>query len=122
MEINITSGAQYAKLLTDALREVENELPFYERMDESLLKLWCDEVAEAAKESFVQYIIGNKEDFHLTEDKMNECLEIAGLEYTTNLLDGLVEKGMTDVIYDENGEKLYKLSEKGKQYVQSVNN
>jgi predicted transcriptional regulator with HTH domain len=120
-DITITSGAQYAKLITDALKEVEMELPLNERMDERLFQLWCEEVTYMAKESFVQYIIGKKEDYHLTDVEMDYCLEVAGLEYTQQILDGMVKKGMVDTI-EEDGEKIYKISENGKIYLQTINN
>lgn len=121
-EISITSGAQYAKLLTDVLKEVEMELPLSERMDEKLFELWCKEVAYTAKESFVQYIIGKKEDYHLTDSEMNYCLEVAGLEYTTQILEGLVDMGIVDTIEEEGEEKKYKLNDNGKTYLQTINN
>lgn len=121
-DINITSGSQYAKLLTDVLKQVEEEFPFSERMDENLFELWIEEIKNLAEESYFQYIIGKKEDYNLTNNEMDKCLEAAGLEYTHQLVNGLISEGYVESSDSDEGENIIKLSQKGKIYLQTISN
>lgn len=120
--LNVKSGDEYANLLIDKLVEYENELPFYQRMDSELFEFWTLEISQKAKESFFNYIIGKKDDYLLTSEEMDECLDVAGLKYTENIVQGLVEKGYLDTYPSDKGENFFKLSEKGQTYLQSMNN
>lgn len=73
------------------------------------------------KESYLQYIIGKKEDYLLTDTEINNCFENACLIYTQQILDEMVELGLVDTV-EENGEILYKLTENGEIEYQSINN
>ena len=108
---NINSGEDYAKILIDTLREApSDEMPL------DLLNYWCKNVYGAAIKSYNDYILGNRETFMLHIEEIEKCYEDAGLQYTQDLLNGMVDKGVIEALINESGEIVYGLTEKGKKY------
>jgi hypothetical protein len=99
MEDNINSGHDYAKILIDTLRETPDPL-----MPSELLDYWCENVYDLAVKSYNDYIVGEKAD------------EDAGLKYTQDILNGMLDKDLIKALIDETGEIVYSLTEKGKKY------
>lgn len=112
MRQEIKSGKDYAKLLTSTLRESGPD----DGMPEELINYWCEYVYEAAVNSYNNYLKGKKEDFLLTDQEMEETYEKAGMRYTEDLVNGLLDKDMIQAGVRNDGEIVYSLTEKGKKY------
>lgn len=115
---NISSGQDYARVITDRLIQTETEVSFDERMDPVLLEYWCEEIREYADVTWSDYIIGKRDSFKFDEDEVKKLYEKAGMRFAADILDSLVDKEMVQVGVRNDGELVYSLTEKGKDYVQ----
>lgn len=115
---NISSGQDYARVITDRLIQTETEVSFDERMDPVLLEYWCEEIREYADVTWNDYIIGKRDSFKFDEDEVRKLYEKAGMRLAADILDSLVDKEMVQVGVRNDGELVYSLTEKGKDYVQ----
>ena len=111
MEDNISSGEDYAKILIDTLRETPDPL-----IPSELLDYWCENIYDLAIKSYNDYIVGKKEYFQLTMEEIEKAYEDAGLKYTQDILNGMLDKDLIKALIDETGEIVYSLTEKGKKY------
>ena len=107
---NINSGEDYAKVLVGTITESKDDFP------EMLIKYWCEEIWDLAVKSYNDYIVGKIDNYLLTDADMEEAYDRAGLKYTQNMVDDLVDKDMLQVSINEEGELLYSLTEKGKHH------
>jgi len=108
---NINSAEEYANLLVSTLREApSDEMPI------DLLNYWCDNVYELAINSYNSYLLGKRESFMLYTDEIEDAYQKAGLKYTEDLLNGMLDKGVIEALINEAGEIVYGLTEKGKKY------
>ncbi len=108
---NIQSGEEYGKLLIETLKQTPND-----ETPPQLLNYWYQNIFELAVQSYNEYIVGNKDTFLLDMEEIEKCYEDAGLQYTQDLLNGMVDKGVIEALINESGEILYGLTEKGKKY------
>jgi hypothetical protein len=119
---NINSGADYAQSLIDGIIESEKLLPTDEQLPISLLTYWCEEIESYAELTYHYYITGKREHFAFNEDELKELFEKAGMRYTGDILDGLVDKDMVQVSVREDGEMVYSSTDKGKQALKNSKN
>ena len=112
---NIKSGAEYAQLLIDDIIEGEKELPTDQQLPINLLTYWCEEIEIYADKTWVDYITGKRDHFSFYEDEFKDLFDKAGMRYTGDVLDGLVDKEMVQVSIREDGEIVYSTTDKGKQ-------
>lgn len=119
---NIQSGADYAKLIIDDIILNENELTNDEKVPLPLLNYWCEEIELYADETWHWYVTGKREHFIFDEDEFTGLFEKAGMRYAGEVLDGLVDEGMVDVLVRDDGEIIYKTSEKGNEELNKNNN
>ena len=110
MNHDINSGEDYAKLLTDTLRQADGPLP------DELVEYWCENVWEMAVNSYNNYVAGKKDDYLLSDEDITEAYERAGIRYTQEILNGMVDKGIVQANVGEGGEILYSLTEEGKKH------
>ena len=110
---NINSGNDYAQLLIDEILKDEDSAPLNKKMPILLLSFWINEIKTLADETWKQYIIGKRDSYEFTLDEFDQTLNRAGLKYTEELLDGLVDKGVVEVRVGEKGDMLYGLTEEG---------
>lgn len=111
MKDNINSGEDYAKILIDTLRETPDPI-----MPPELLDYWCENIYDMAVKSYNDYIVGKKEYFELSMEEVEKAYEEAGLKYTQDILNGMLDKDLIKALIDETGEIVYSLTEKGKKY------
>jgi len=111
---DIKSGAEYAQLLIDDIIEGEKELPTDQQLPINLLTYWCEEIEIYADKTWVDYITGKREHFSFDENEFRGLFEKAGMRYTGDILDGLVDKEMVQVSIREDGEIVYSATDKGK--------
>ena len=111
MKDNINSGHDYAKILIDTLRETPDPL-----MPQELQDYWCENIYDMAVKSYNDYIVGKKDYFELSMEEVEKAYEDAGLKYTQDILNGMLDKDLIKALIDETGEIVYSLTEKGKKY------
>lgn len=111
MQQEVNSGDDYGKILVSTLRETPDP-----EMPSELLEYWCENVYDMAVNSYNDYIVGKKDDFMLTIEDIEKAYEDAGLKYTQDILNGMVDKDLIKALIDETGEIVYSLTEKGKKY------
>jgi hypothetical protein len=113
MKQEINSPEEYAQLLVDTLMEsgAEDEV-----MPPELIKYWCEYVYEAAIKSYNDYLIGKRETFLLDEEEMEKAYDRAGMSYTEDLLNGLLDKDMIQASINKEGSVVYSLTEQGKKH------
>lgn len=114
---NIQSGEDYAKVLINIIVEGELDLPRENRMDSKMMQYWSEEIEKFADETWHKYIIGDRETYLFDEDEMHKLYENAGLRYASDILNGLIDKDMIEVGVRKDGELVYSLTDKGKNYV-----
>ena len=105
-----TSGEEYGLHLSYELAKLGGDIP------EDLLDLWCDQVYHLAIKSYYDYITGDREFYQLTVEEIEESYKKASLKFTEQIIDDMVDKEMLQVSIDPEGEFLYSLTEKGKEY------
>lgn len=110
----ISSAAEYAKLVIEVLMEADKELSSDEQMPSTLLQYLCEEVTTYSEVTWNSYILGTREFYQFTEEEMENLYEKAGLRYSQELLDGLVDKEIVEVVITEEGDVAYRLTEEGK--------
>ena len=110
---NIESGNDYARLLIDEILKDEDDAPLNKKMPILLLSFWINEIKILADETWRQYITGKRDSYEFTLDEFDQTFNRAGLKYTEELLDGLVDKGVVEVRVGEKGDMLYGLTEEG---------
>lgn len=113
MKQEINSPEEYAQLLVDSLMESGEE---DEVMPPELIKYWCENVYSAAIKSYNDYLVGKRETFLLSENEMEEAYDKAGMSYTEDLLNGLLDKDMIQAGINKEGSIVYSLTEEGKKF------
>lgn len=109
------SYQEYYTEVVKAIHETEASLAEDDRMPELLLKLWIDNIHEFCKSAHQDYVLGKRNTYMMMETEYDEIFNKAGMEYTSELLNGLVDKELVEVGIDENGEIVYKTTDLGKQ-------
>lgn len=115
---NINSAEDYARIVINTIVEGELEIPKEERMDSDLLNYWCDEISKFAEKTWHQYIIGERDSYIFSDTELGKLFENAGYRYASDILDGLVEKEMVAMGVRNDGELVYSVTEKGKDYIE----
>lgn len=107
----ITSGEDYAKILINTLRESPDP-----EMPDELLNYWCENVHDLAINSYNDYLLGKRDSFMLDIQEIEQAYQNAGLQYTEDLLNGMLDKGVIEALINESGQIVYGLTEKGRNY------
>ena len=115
MENEFKDAEEYASTIKDIILNTPTE-PGDEPMPDNLLKYWANNMYRKCYSAYNDYIVGKREDYRLTDEEANDEFEKAGLKYTQEVLNGLVDKGVVQAGVGESGEILYSLTEKGKKY------
>lgn len=111
---NIKSGAEYAQLLIDNIIEGEKQLPADQQLPINLLTYWCDEIKTYAEVTYYKYLVGKRSHFSFDEDEIRDLFEKAGMRYSGDLLEGLMDKEMVQMGIRDDGEIVYSATDKGK--------
>ena len=91
-------------------------------MPKELVTYWADNMYRACYTAYTDYILGKREDYRLSDDEAHNEFEKAGLKYTQELVDGLVDKDYLQVSISPEGEFLYSATEKGAEEVKKHEN
>lgn len=111
---NINSGADYANVIITSVIDAESDLPVDQRLPSLLLTFWCQEIANKADETWMEYITGKRETYLMSDVEMKDLFDNAGVKYVSKLVDGMVDNDVLETYVDENGDILYGLTENGK--------
>jgi hypothetical protein len=111
---NINSGADYANVVITSIIDAESNLPADQRLPSLLLTCWCQEIANKADETWMEYITGKRETFLMSDVEMKDLFDKAGMRYVGELVDGMVDNDVLETYVDDKGEILYGLTENGK--------
>ena len=118
--LDINSGDDYAQILMDTIIEGEKSIPEKEQMPIDLLTYLSKLIHDRANEYWAEYIIGKRDTFVFEVGEMEDMFNKAGEMYTSDVLDGMHEKGLLDMSISEDGEFLYSLSEDGKHIAETL--
>lgn len=110
---NITSEDQYAELLIEALGSEE-----LDPVQQEFMPFWYIEIRKKCNEKYQDYILGTEETFILTDEELDETHNKAIDNVVSISLSNLSDKGMLDISINEDGDMLFGLSDKGKQFVE----
>ena len=80
----------------------------------NLLTYLTEHIETLVETKWNGYLVGKEETFMLSEGEMEICFNKAGEQYTSDVINDLVDKDMLDTFVGEDGEILYGLSEVGK--------
>ena len=111
---NINSGADYANVIITSVIDAESDLPVDQRLPSLLLTFWCQEIANKADETWMEYITGKRETYLMSDVEMKDLFDKAGMKFVSTLVDGMVDNDVLETYVDDKGEILYGLTENGK--------
>jgi hypothetical protein len=114
---SIKSGRDYAQMLMNTIIEGESTLPQSQRMDNRLLEYWFEEIRMFADETWLKYITGKRESYLFDDEEFKKLFEDAGMRYASDILNGLIDKELVQVGVREDGELVYSMTDKGREYV-----
>ena len=121
MENDFRDAEHYALTIKDIILNTEPE-PGDEPMPDTLIKYWANNMYRACYDAYTNYVLGKREDYRLTDEEAGNEFEKAGLQFTQELVDGLVDKDYLQVSVSPEGEFLYSATEKGKKEVEKHEN
>lgn len=111
MEHDFRDAEHYASTIRDIiLREPDIE---DDPMPINLVKYWADNMYNACYDAYNNYILGKRDNYRLTDEESYEQYQKAGLQYTQELVDSLVDKDLLQVGVNPEGEIVYSATEKG---------
>ncbi len=111
---NIKSGDDYAKDIIRMINESEKEFPINERTPKELLWFWFEEIEILADKKWIDYITGKSNTYKFTEKEMMNLYDKSNERYTSEILNGLVDKGMVKVAINKEGGMEYSITEEGR--------
>ena len=113
MENDFKDAEHYASTIRDIILNTEPE-PGEESLPENLVKYWAENMYNACYKAYNDYIIGKRDDYKLTNTESYKQYDKAGLQFTQELVDGMVDKDLLEVSVGPEGDLLYSTTKKGK--------
>lgn len=114
MNQEFRDAEHYASTIRDIILNTEPD-PMDEPMPIDLLNYWANNMYNACYKAYNDYIIGKRDDYRLTDEESFEQYEKAGLQFTQELVDGMVDKDLLQVSVGPEGDLLYSTTPKGQQ-------
>lgn len=108
------SYQEYYAEIVRMIHEAESTAIEDQKMPERLLKLWIDHIHEFCKNSYREYVMGNRESYYMNEEEYDAVFDKAGVDYTDELLNSLIDREFVEVGINEEGEMVYKATELGR--------
>jgi hypothetical protein len=113
MENDFKDAEHYASTIRDIILNTEPD-PEDEPMPVDLINYWADNIYDACYKAYNDYIIGKRDDYRLSDTESYEQYEKAGLRFTQELVNGMVDRDLLEVSVSPEGDLLYSTTEKGK--------
>ena len=111
---HIGSGRDYAKLIIDDIKSVDEPNPNVKQV----WPYWFELIEERANLNWHMYILGSKETYMFSESEIQELWDKASMDYLQTEINALVDKGMLVAGINEEGEVVYSLTEEGKKHTE----
>ena len=111
------SAQEYAQAMIDDIIALEKTLPTNEQLPINLLTYWCEEIQICAEQYWNDYLAGKRDDYKFDEDEFTAAYNKAGIRYTEEIMDKLVEEEYVQMGIREDGEIVYSATDKGKEYL-----
>lgn len=112
MEHEFRDAEHYASTIRDIILTIEPENG-EEPLPENLVKYWADNLYEACLKAYHDYLIGKRDDYRLTDKESFDEYDKAGIQFTQELVDSMVDKDLLQVSISPEGEFLYSATSKG---------
>jgi len=112
MEHEFRDAEHYASTIRNIILTTENE-PGQEPMPEDLVKYWAENMYNACYDAYNAYIMGKRDDYRLTEKESHDEYDKAGIQFTQELVDSMVDKDLLQVSVSPEGDLLYSTTKKG---------
>ena len=109
------SYKDYAQSMIKDIIALENTFPVHEQLPPTLLTYWCEEINSHAEQYWKEYLVGKRESYMFNEEEFKEIYDKAGVRYTSEIVDGLVDEGYVQMGIRDDGEIVYSATDKGKQ-------
>ena len=109
------SYQEYAQSMIKDIIALENTFPVHEQLPPTLLTYWCEEINSHAEQYWKEYLVGKRESYMFNEEEFKEIYDKAGVRYTSEIVDGLVDEGYVQMGIRDDGEIVYSATDKGKQ-------
>jgi len=113
MENDFKDAEHYASTIRDIILNTEPD-PEDEPMPVDLINYWADNMYDACYKAYNDYIIGKRDEYKLSDTESYEQYEKAGLRFTQELVNGMVDRDLLEVSVSPEGDLLYSTTEKGK--------
>jgi hypothetical protein len=118
MNNDFRDAEHYASTIRDIILNTEPENG-EEPLPEDLVKYWAENMYEACYKAYNDYIMGKRDDYRLTDTESYNEYDKAGLQFTQELVNGMVDKDLLQVSISPEGEFLYSTTEKGQKAVKT---
>lgn len=112
MEHEFRDAEHYASTIRDIILNTEAENG-EEPLPENLVKYWADNLYNACLKAYHDYLIGKRDDYRLTDKESFDEYNKAGLQFTQELVDIMVDKDLLEVSINPEGDLLYSTTKKG---------
>lgn len=114
MENDFRDAEHYASTIRDIILNTEAD-PEDEPMPVDLINYWANNMYDACYKAYNDYIIGKRDDYRLSDTESFEQYEKAGIKFTQELVNGMVDRDLLEVSVSPEGDLLYSTTEKGKE-------
>ena len=108
MNKNINLQYGYINQHTEEYSPTEGHDPEY-------LKFLFNKIKQECEQTYLDYLTGLRSNYLFSEDEFDKLLQDSTVEYIQSILDGLIDKDLTQVLVKQDGAIGYGLTEKGKQ-------
>jgi len=116
MEYEFRNAEHYASAIRDIILTAEPDKG-EEDLPETLVKYWAKNMYDACYDAYNNYIMGKRDDYRLTDEEANEEFNKAGLEFTQELLNGMVDKDLLEVSISPEGDLMYNATKKAQKAI-----
>jgi hypothetical protein len=116
MSYDFRDAEHYASTIRSIIIEEATNADIDEpAMPETLVAYWAENMYDACYKAYNDYILGKRDDYKLNDIESYEQFEKAGLQYTQEMIDSMVDKDLLEVSVGPGGDLLYSATEKGQQ-------
>jgi hypothetical protein len=121
MNHDFKDAEHYASTIRGIIIEEATRVSDDPAMPEELVAYWAENMYNACYKAYNDYIIGKRDDYRLSDIESYEQYEKAGLQFTQELVNGLVDRDLLEVSVGPGGDLLYSTTNKGSEVVDLVN-
>lgn len=114
MENEFRDAEHYASTIRDIILNTEPENG-EEPLPENLVNYWAENMYNACYKAYNDYIMGKREFFQLTDKESYDEYDKAGIQFTQELVDSMVDKELLQVSVSPEGDLLYSATKKGQE-------